>query len=175
MTPSDESDANFGCAPTDLELSTDSNGRKQLKTVLKSLGFVVPKLLIQLKTCIIIHNGLLNEGIFRAAGSSAKMKQIRESLLNNTFNHETETDINAVASLLKKWFSLLPQKVLGSFQLKEVEAVNGRIKNALKEIEGYLVDPYRSLWLWIIDLSVVTVYHQDSNKMNARNMGKIMA
>ena len=99
------------------------------------------------------------------------MKQIREALMTNTFNVETETDINAVASLLKKWFSMLPQKILAAFTLKEIETVNGRISNALKEIEGYLVDPYRSLWLWIIDLAVVTVFHQETNKMNARNMG----
>ncbi|KAL8513487.1 hypothetical protein ACS0TY_012813 [Phlomoides rotata] len=131
----------------------------------------VPTILILLQEKLYALGGLEAEGIFRINPDNSKEEHVKEQL--NKGIVADEIDVHCLASLIKSWFRELPSGVLDGLSPEQVlqcvtEEESVELVKKLKPTEGCL------LW-WAIDLMADVVEHQESNKMNARNIAMIFA
>ena len=62
---------------------------------------------------------------------------------------------------------MLPSKILNVFSLSEIKDM----ANSESGLRDYLSDPYRSLWMWLLDFAVEVLQNHTLNKITARSLG----
>lgn len=84
-----------------------------------------------------------------------------------------DIDVHCLAGLIKAWFRELPSGVLDGLSPEQVlqcnteeEAVD--LIKQLQPTEGALLN-------WAVDLMADVVEHEESNKMNARNIAMVFS
>ncbi|KAH3672252.1 hypothetical protein WICMUC_004347 [Wickerhamomyces mucosus] len=167
-----------------------SSGFKTFGTPINELmdfeGEMVPSIVRQ---CIYVVDkyGLELEGIYRTSGNIATVNQLKDSIDRDPSNIKlilpnpnsiTDSDIYAVASLMKNYFSSLPEALLTN-NASPLFLENAKIADndlRLKKIHQVVYDlPDASYWTLrslIFHLSKVTS-RQSINLMNSRNLGII--
>ena len=83
-------------------------------------GTVVPKVLVQLKQCLLDYKGLDQEGIFRKAPSDIETQKAKQALNAGTFCPSEFTNPHIYAHLIKVWFRELPEPVLQNTNSEEL-------------------------------------------------------
>lgn len=167
-----------------------SSGFKTFGTPISELiefeGEMVPSLVRQ---CIYVVDkyGLELEGIYRTSGNQATVKSLKElidkdpsniKLILPNPNSITDSDIYAVASLLKNFFSSLPEALLTNessklfLEYSKIPEPEIRLKKIHQVVYELPDGSYWTLRSLIFHLSKVTS-KQDINLMNSRNLGII--
>jgi len=149
----------FGVDPMSLDLTDDN-------------GFTVPKVIVDMKKCILDKGGINTEGIFRLAGEQTEIKRIKELMNNKNFDYKTN-DINAIATLLKIWFRELPIPILNALPQ---ELIMG-FQDAHDCVSAYnsLPEPNKTLLAWLMELMKLIVSNSSVNKMTAQNLAIVVA
>lgn len=149
----------FGVDPTELECVED-------------LGYSVPKILVQMKSSLVVHEGLKQEGIFRLAGDQTEVQKVK-AMMNQSKSIELDHDPNTVATLLKIWFRELPTPILNSLS-KECIYDSDDMNKCQQAVEGLSVIP-KTLLDWLLELLVQTCSYSNINKMTAQNLAIVVA
>jgi len=149
----------FGVDPGTLEQTDDG-------------GFMVPKVLVEMKNLILSKHGEKQEGIFRVAGEQTEILRIKGLMNKKVFDGDTK-DVNAVASLLKIWFRDLPVPILNALSSDTIMNFSGAddCVNAFKS----LPEPQKSLVSWLLDFLVIISKNSEVNKMTAQNLAIVVA
>lgn len=96
----------FGVDPMTLDLTDDGGNhaklfkQKPVNWLYICSAYRVPALLVNMKNCILTHNGINTEGLFRLAGEQTEIRRFKDLMNKKTFDFNTN-DINSIASLLK--------------------------------------------------------------------------
>jgi len=151
----------FGVDPATIENEVDPSN-----------GLRVPTILITLKGCLVRHGGLQREGIFRIAGSESRIKDIKYELNTNLFKDTTEVD--CIASLLKRWFGELPTRLFSSLTMTMLESAVDDIDETMNLLNK-LPEKEKNLYMWLLDLMFSVAQYEDINKMTPENIAICVA
>ncbi|KAL3626036.1 hypothetical protein CASFOL_029585 [Castilleja foliolosa] len=131
----------------------------------------VPNILLLMQERLYALGGLKAEGIFRINPDNSKEEFVRDQL--NRGIVPENIDVHRLAGLIKAWFRELPCGVLDGLSPEQVlqcgtEEEFVKLIKELKPTESCLLG-------WAIDLMADVVEHEESNKMNARNIAMVFA
>lgn len=84
-----------------------------------------------------------------------------------------DIDVHCLAGLIKAWFRELPSGVLDGLSPEEVLQCN--TEEEAVELIKQLKPTETALLNWAVDLMADVVEHEESNKMNARNIAMVFA
>lgn len=82
-------------------------------------------------------------------------------------------DVHCLAGLIKAWFRELPSGVLDGLSPEQVLECN--TEEECVELIKQLKPTENALLSWAVDLMADVVEHEESNKMNARNIAMVFA
>ncbi|KAL3531406.1 hypothetical protein ACH5RR_010728 [Cinchona calisaya] len=149
----------FGVSADSMQCSYDTRGNS------------VPTILLLMQERLYDQGGLKAEGIFRINPENSQEENVRDQL--NRGNVPNDIDVHCLAGLIKAWFRELPSGVLDGLSPEQVlqchtEEESVELVKQLKPTESTLLN-------WAIDLMADVVEHEESNKMNARNIAMVFA
>eukprot|EP01117_Protostelium_nocturnum_P010395 TRINITY_DN373_c0_g1_i1.p1 TRINITY_DN373_c0_g1~~TRINITY_DN373_c0_g1_i1.p1 ORF type:complete len:625 (-),score=239.29 TRINITY_DN373_c0_g1_i1:58-1932(-) len=159
-------DAGFGVDPSCLPFEIDPSN-----------GLIVPRTLVQLKRCMTAVDAFEVEGVFRMSGLESIMKRVVKGFNSKSERIESTVaieDSHSLATITKRWFMYLPVKVLNGLPLHLIPLILNEKKDSNAVVQ-YLEEPYRSLFLWVIDLGARVILHSDRNKMNAKSFARVFS
>lgn len=84
-----------------------------------------------------------------------------------------DMDVHCLAGLIKAWFRELPSGVLDGLSPEQVLECN--TEEECVELIKQLKPTENALLSWAVDLMADVVEHEESNKMNARNIAMVFA
>jgi len=153
----------FGADPSTLKTEEDN-------------GFQVPRVLVLLRANLYFAKGLENEGIFRLAGNETVMKEMKLALNTDHFGPDDFVqDPHSVASLIKRWFGELPQRIFSSVSSAQITAACQPDGGQLAvDIVHSLPEPQKSLFGWLSTLLVETALLHETNKMTPSNLSIVV-
>lgn len=118
---------------------------------------------------LIIHTQA--EGIFRINPENSKEEHVRDQL--NRGIVPEDIDVHCLAGLIKAWFRELPCGILDGLSPEEVLNCNSEEESV--DLLKNLKPTEAALLCWAVDLMADVVEHEESNKMNARNIAMVFA
>ncbi|KAL1816610.1 hypothetical protein ACET3Z_019184 [Daucus carota] len=149
----------FGVSAESMQCSYDLRGNS------------VPTILLRMQERLYSQGGLKSEGIFRINPENSKEEHVRDQL--NRGIVPQDIDVHCLAGLIKAWFRELPSGILDGLSPEEVLQCNTEEESV--ELVKQLKPTETALLSWAIDLMADVVEHEDSNKMNARNIAMVFA
>ncbi|XP_076883676.1 rho GTPase-activating protein 2-like [Bidens hawaiensis] len=149
----------FGVSAESMQCSYDSRGNS------------VPTILLLMQQRLYAQGGLKAEGIFRINAENSKEEEVRDQLNRGTVPEDIE--VHCLAGLIKAWFRELPCGVLDGLSPEEVLQCN--TEDECAELVKHLKPTETALLNWAVDLMSDVVDHEESNKMNARNIAMVFA
>jgi len=127
--------------------------------------------LVKLKNLLEARGGFETVGIFRLQPDAKEFPTVKCALNNNDFEFRIN-DINCIANAIKVWFRDLPNKVLMTISKERV--LKCTKQSEVAEIIVDIMEPYKSLFEWLLDLAVQVVANVNRNKMDERNMAVVL-
>ncbi|KAI3693505.1 hypothetical protein L1987_76448 [Smallanthus sonchifolius] len=149
----------FGVSAESMQCSYDSRGNS------------VPTILLLMQERLYAQGGLKAEGIFRINAENSKEEEVCSQLNRGTVPEDIE--VHCLAGLIKAWFRELPCGVLDGLSPEEVLQCN--TEDECAELVKHLKPTETALLNWAVDLMSDVVEHEESNKMNARNIAMVFA
>ncbi|GAA0162466.1 cytoskeletal protein [Lithospermum erythrorhizon] len=149
----------FGVSAESMQCSFDKSGNS------------VPTILLLMQERLYKQSGLEAEGIFRINPENGQEEHVRNQL--NRGIVPDNIDVHCLAGLIKAWFRELPAGVLDGLSPEQV--LNCNEEQEFVELVEQLEPTETALLKWAIDLMADIVEHEDSNKMNARNIAMVFA
>ncbi|KAK4357312.1 hypothetical protein RND71_022922 [Anisodus tanguticus] len=149
----------FGISAESMQCSFDTRGNS------------VPTILLLMQERLYSQGGLKAEGIFRINPENSQEEQIRDQL--NRGIVPDDMNIHCLAGLIKAWFRELPSGVLDELPPEQVLQCNS--EEEFIELVKQLKPTETALLKWAIDLMADVVEHEETNKMNARNIAMVFA
>jgi len=144
---------------------------KLLPTV-QDQGYQVPEVLATLRRCLLKHNGLAEEGLFRLAGEEGHMEDLKEQLDTGRFE---DTDSNVeISTIIKRWYGHLPNRVLKPLGKSEIQRAAHSPEDA-HAVVSKMPDPERSLLLWFGKLLAQVAANEEVNKMSPSNLAIVVS
>lgn len=134
-------------------------------------GNSVPTILLLLQERLYAQGGLKAEGIFRINPENGQEEHVRDQL--NRGNVPDDIDVHCLAGLIKAWFRELPSGVLDGLSPEQVLQCNTEEESV--ELVKQLNPTETALLNWAVDLMADVVEHEESNKMNSRNIAMVFA
>ncbi len=131
----------------------------------------IPQVLVKLKNLLSTRGGFQTVGIFRIQPDAKEFPIVRQALNTNNFEFRIN-DINCIANALKVWFRELPIKVLNP--IPKTRVIKCSTQQEVGEIIDSLMEPYKSVFQWLLDLAVQVVQNSNKNKMDAKNMAVVL-
>ncbi|KAL6978448.1 Rho GTPase-activating protein 2 [Sarracenia purpurea var. burkii] len=150
----------FGVSAESMQCSYDSRGNS------------VPTILLLMQERLYSQGGLKAEGIFRINPENGQEEEVRKQL--NRGIVPTNIEVHCLAGLIKAWFRELPSGVLDGLSPEQVLQCNAEAEESA-ELVKQLPPTEAALLDWAIDLMADVVEHEESNKMNARNIAMVFA
>lgn len=135
-------------------------------------GFQVPAFLAQMRKSLYEKNALEQEGLFRLAGDELEMNLIKKQVSDGSYTDCI--DVNAVATLIKRWFGELPVRVFAAMPKGEYERCVGD-EAACATFPDRLAEPHRTLFLWFAAILIDVAKRQHINKMGPGNLAVVVA
>ncbi|PWA81820.1 rho GTPase activating protein with PAK-box/P21-Rho-binding domain-containing protein [Artemisia annua] len=136
-----------------------------------SRGNSVPTILLLMQERLYAQGGLKAEGIFRINAENSKEEEVRDQLNRGMVPEDIE--VHCLAGLIKAWFRELPCGVLDGLSPEDV--LNCNTEEDCAELVKHLKPTETALLNWAVDLMADVVEHEESNKMNARNIAMVFA
>ncbi|KAJ8547467.1 hypothetical protein K7X08_011053 [Anisodus acutangulus] len=149
----------FGISAESMQCSFDTRGNS------------VPTILLLMQERLYSQGGLKAEGIFRINPENSQEEQIRDQL--NRGIVPDDMNVHCLAGLIKAWFRELPSGVLDELSPEQVLQCNS--EEEFIELVKQLKPTETALLKWAIDLMADVVEHEETNKMNARNIAMVFA
>ncbi|KAK9071772.1 hypothetical protein SSX86_008201 [Deinandra increscens subsp. villosa] len=149
----------FGVSAESMQCSYDLRGNS------------VPTILLLMQQRLYAQGGLKAEGIFRINAENSKEEEVRNQLNRGSVPQDIE--VHCLAGLIKAWFRELPCGVLDGLSPEEVLQCN--TEDECAELVKRLNPTETALLNWAVDLMSDVVEHEESNKMNARNIAMVFA
>lgn len=149
----------FGVSADSMQCSYDTRGNS------------VPTILLLLQERLYAQGGLKAEGIFRINPENGQEEHVRDQL--NRGNVPDDIDVHCLAGLIKAWFRELPSGVLDGLSPEQVLQCNTEEESV--ELVKQLNPTETALLNWAVDLMADVVEHEESNKMNSRNIAMVFA
>ncbi|KAL3517505.1 hypothetical protein ACH5RR_020094 [Cinchona calisaya] len=149
----------FGVSADSMQCSYDTRGNS------------VPIILLLMQERLYAQGGLKAEGLFRINPENGKEEHVRDQL--NRGNVPDDIDVHCLAGLIKAWFRELPSGVLDGLSPEQVLQCNTEEESV--ELVKQLKPTEKALLDWAVDLMADVVEHEESNKMNARNIAMVFA
>ncbi|KAL8530785.1 hypothetical protein ACS0TY_007720 [Phlomoides rotata] len=149
----------FGVSAESMQCSYDSRGNS------------VPTILLLMQEKLYSQGGVKSEGIFRINPENSQEEHVREQL--NRGIVPEDMDVHCLAGLIKAWFRELPSGVLDGLSPEQVLECN--TEEECVELIKQLKPTENALLSWAVDLMADVVEHEESNKMNARNIAMVFA
>lgn len=149
----------FGVSAESMQCAYDSRGNS------------VRTILLLMQERLYTQKGLRAEGIFRINPENSKEEYVRDQL--NKGIVPKDIDVHCLAALIKAWFRELPSGVLDGLFPEEVLQCNTEEESV--ELVKQLKPTETTLLNWAINLMADFVEHEDSNKINARNIAMVFA
>eukprot|EP00211_Chloroparvula_japonica_P003995 CAMPEP_0119123052 /NCGR_PEP_ID=MMETSP1310-20130426/3117_1 /TAXON_ID=464262 /ORGANISM="Genus nov. species nov., Strain RCC2339" /LENGTH=708 /DNA_ID=CAMNT_0007112799 /DNA_START=257 /DNA_END=2379 /DNA_ORIENTATION=- len=143
-----------------------------------SHGFQVPIHLLKLKEALDINNGLHIDGLFRQAGAEDVVKLIIDDVNRGTYTPKgdlLDNDCHAIATVIKRWISEIPNAVLGAIPDEMVSRANTNVDAIVDDIYDVLPRSQRDVFKWIVELLGETALYAEENRMTAENLAIIFA
>jgi len=162
-----EGDKIFGVDPTTLQCVEDN-------------GFNIPWHLAKLRKILYAKSGLETAGIFRLAGSEARIGQMRRELNDGTFDEEkyiqenNVNNINNTATLLTRWYGAFPMRILSFLPSDFLDGTTDPLMASVSLPEK-LCEPYRTFFLWLVEILLDVARVSDQNKMTTHNLAVVVA
>ena len=141
----------FGVNPATLPMVTD-------------LDCSVPEVVVILKELLQTKQGLYSEGIFRKAGSELEMKVLKQQIENG--ENIVCDNIHSVATMLKRWYKELPERILVNVDIKTLVDNNQKCT-----LQSHINPVYASLLTWLFRLLLIPVQHYETTLMDPKNLG----
>ncbi|XXQ33951.1 Rho-GAP domain-containing protein [Plasmodiophora brassicae] len=158
------SGSQFGVALEDMDLLKSED-------IVRWYPSGVPAVLVQMDHYLDRHDATNSVGIFRLAPDEVDSKAVKRQLNDGTF--ESCADINSVANNLKVWYRDMPYKLLQGVSVDDMaQCTTSEQTAALIE---RIKEPYRSLFLWTLDVFVKYSSSSDQSKMNAHNLAIVFS
>lgn len=132
----------------------------------------IPAILCEMKEFLLANGALTQVGVFRLAPNQSEVSVVREQLESGSF--EFCEDINVIAALVKNWFRECPDKILKNIPTDLLYGASTSEEKCQKCVNT-LEDPFKSIFLWLVDLCVAISSFQNVNKMNAKNLSIVFA
>jgi hypothetical protein len=132
----------------------------------------IPEVLLKMQDYLYTNGGLQVVGIFRLAPDEHAVDEVKAALNESRF--KTCADVNCVAHLLKVWFRDLPNRLMENVDRAKLQAATCDERAAGALVSSF-VDPQATILSWLIDLCVKVASHEDSNKMNSKNLAIVFA
>ena len=139
-------------------------------------GFDIPKLLVTLYGALKANGGLHEEGIFRLAPDAVTCDALREAL--NTDGAAlsrigADTDVHVLANLIKIWFRMLPERLLGGIAPERLAAC-GTGAQCMALVQGF--EPRRQgVLLWLLEMMADVAEAKAANRMGERAVAIVIA
>ncbi|KAJ8543336.1 hypothetical protein K7X08_005859 [Anisodus acutangulus] len=149
----------FGISAESMQCSYDTRGNS------------VPTILLLMQERLYSQSGLKAEGIFRINPENSHEEQVRDQL--NRGIVPDDINVHCMAGLIKAWFRELPAGVLDGLSPEQVLQCNS--EEEFIELVKQLKPTETALLKWAIDLMADVVEHEETNKMNARNIAMVFA
>ncbi|GFQ02338.1 rho GTPase-activating protein 2 [Phtheirospermum japonicum] len=149
----------FGVSAESMQCSYDTRGNS------------VPTILLLMQERLYSQGGLKSEGIFRINPENSKEEHVRDQL--NRGIVPDDIDVHCLAGLIKAWFRELPSGVLDGLSPEQVLECNTEEDSV--ELIKQLKPTENGLLSWAVNLMADVVEHEESNKMNARNIAMVFA
>ncbi|KAL3647931.1 Rho GTPase-activating protein 2 [Castilleja foliolosa] len=149
----------FGVSAESMQCSYDTRGNS------------VPTILLLMQERLYSQSGLKSEGIFRINPENSKEEHVRDQL--NRGIVPDDIDVHCLAGLIKAWFRELPSGVLDGLSPEQVLECNTEEDSV--ELIKQLKPTENALLSWAVNLMADVVEHEESNKMNARNIAMVFA
>ncbi|GFQ06107.1 rho GTPase-activating protein 2 [Phtheirospermum japonicum] len=131
----------------------------------------VPTILLLMQERLYTLGGLKAEGIFRINPDNSAEEFVRDQLNRGVVPENI--DVHRLAGLIKAWFREMPSGVLDGLSPEQV--LQCGTEEEFVELIKQLEPPESCLLGWAIDLMADIVEHEESNKMNARNIAMVFA
>ncbi|XP_057782441.1 rho GTPase-activating protein 2-like [Salvia miltiorrhiza] len=149
----------FGVSAESMQCSYDNRGNS------------VPTILLLMQDRLYSQDGLKSEGIFRINPENGQEEHVRDEL--NRGIVPKDIDVHCLAGLIKAWFRELPSGVLDGLSPEQVLQCN--TEEEAVELIKQLKPTESALLNWAVDLMADVVEHEESNKMNARNIAMVFS
>ncbi|GAA0153513.1 cytoskeletal protein [Lithospermum erythrorhizon] len=149
----------FGVSAESMQCSFDKRGNS------------IPTILLLMQERLYTQGGLEAEGIFRINPENGQEEHVRNQL--NRGIVPDSIDVHCLAGLIKAWFRELPSGVLDKLSPEQV--LNCNEEEEFVELIEQLKPTETALLNWAINLMADVVEHEDTNKMNARNIAMVFA
>jgi hypothetical protein len=151
----------FGVDPASLEQVEDH-------------GFMVPRVLVQMRTFMTENRAWNQEGIFRLAGDASDIKATKAEInRSKSYAPSPDSDVNCTANLLKIWFRDLPSPILNA--LDPATIFNCSDPDVCIAAYGRLPEPQKTLLGWLLDMLSEVSRYKDANKMSPQNLAIVVA
>uniref|UniRef100_A0A7R9UBW6 Rho-GAP domain-containing protein n=1 Tax=Pinguiococcus pyrenoidosus TaxID=172671 RepID=A0A7R9UBW6_9STRA len=137
----------------------------------------IPSVLVFLGEELRRLGGLRCRGIFRLAPNQDELLYIKSLLQSES----TELDLrgsfddpNIAATLIKVWFREMPVRLLSVIRPEKLIQASEGALDPLEVINTEYPEPYRSLFLWLIDTLAGVVANEQTTLMSSQNIGIVM-
>lgn len=162
--------------PTPVRLTCKALPRQPIKLfgvdpstlpMVNDMGYEVPEVLAILRELLQSKNGLVSEGIFRKAGSELEMKVLRQQMENG--ENIVCDNIHSVATMLKRWFKELPQRILAHIDIKTLVDTNQKLSvfSSLSPLSSSMLN-------WLLAVLLIPVKSIDTTLMDPKNIGSLL-
>jgi len=131
----------------------------------------IPVVLLHLKQQLIAHGGLKVEGIFRLAPQVLDSERVKDLIDNGHF--QECRDVHICANLIKVWFRDLPKPLLAVAESDQI--LNCSTDTRAGDLMENFPEPYRSVFLWTLDLCLEVIEEATANKMTAKNLAIVFS
>lgn len=137
----------------------------------------IPAVLVMLARKLNELDGLKTLGIFRIAPDQQVCKDAKRAIdRGDKWDDDPELDAHAVANLIKVFFRELPPigllNWLGDLTIGQLAKQPPH--TAERVVQG-LQEPHKSVLLWLLDLMVLIVKHEQFNRMSAKNVSIVFS
>jgi len=141
-------------------------------------GFNIPTLLLDLKAKFIQMDGFSTDGVFRVNNyNETSFNEIIRCFNNNSLleekNNNPFIDPNSIASFIKRWYIKLPKKICSTLDDETLLYASTSESSAEHALES-IMEPYRSLLLWLVRFLSEVAQSASINKMSAKNLAIVI-
>ncbi|KNC99285.1 uncharacterized protein SPPG_05539 [Spizellomyces punctatus DAOM BR117] len=137
----------------------------------------VPTVLRKFVTFLSSEQALRTEGIFRVAGSTKVVKDLRERIEKTgavDFYDVPEQDIPSVASLFKQWIRELPEALVPERYFQELQDAAGSAED-MQMVLQTLPPQNRSAFKYLLLYLLRVAFYSSENKMTTSNISVVFA
>lgn len=161
LNEADSSDEQFGVPIQDLK-----------RVRVRRYRCRIPRIIVLLRDLLYASDGLQTEGVFRSTPHPVEIERLRREVCEGHITKEP-TSAHVFSELLKEWYNRLPVRVLD--HLLTEPALHSNDELDVGPIIEHMDEPYKSVFLFLLDVLIETYKHKDKNKVSQASLACVVA